>query len=97
MNLQDIMAALVGAARGIGAEKVLISRFDTASTTGLRFEECDDPFIDRVYPSIPGEPNIESPVFYATDSVAPGWAVFVAGGGINIKDLSEWTEKKEQA
>ena len=76
--------------RGIGAEKILLSRFDVASTPSLRSSECDDPFIDRVYPSIPGEPMVEEPVFYATDSVAPGWSIFVAGNSVSIKALADW-------
>jgi len=90
MNLQDVLARLVGAARQIGAEKVLLSRFDVASTTYMRTTDCDDEFIIRVFPSLPGEPDIEDPVFYATDAVAPGWAVFVAGGSVNFKDMSDW-------
>jgi hypothetical protein len=93
MNLQELIIALVGFARKIGAEKVLISRFDVASTTHLRITPCEDPFITRVWPSIPGEAEIEDPIFYATDAVAPGWAVFVAGGSVNFKDLSELTDK----
>ena len=96
MNLQEIIAALVGSARKIGAEKVLISRFDLAATPYLRVSTCDDPFIDRVWPVIPGEVEVEEPMFYATDAVAPGWAVFVAGGSVNFKDLSEWAKKEEE-
>ena len=92
MNLQEVMVAMVGAARGIGAEKILVSRFDAASTPGMRSSECDDPFIDRVYPSIPGEPQVEDPICYATDSVAPGWAIFVAGNSVSIKDLAVWVD-----
>lgn len=90
MNLQEFMIKLVRIAREIGAEKVMISRFDVASTPNLRFTECEDPFIDRVFPSIPGEIEVAEPVFYSTDAIAPGWAVFVAGGSVNFKDLSLW-------
>jgi hypothetical protein len=92
MNLMEVLAALVGAARKIGAEKVLISRFDLQATPYLRVTDCEDPFIDRVFPVIPGEAEVEEPMFYATDAVAPGWAVFVAGGSVNFKDLSEWVK-----
>lgn len=93
MNLQAILSRLVEVARGIGAEKVFLSKFDVAATRiGLR--DCDDPFIDRVYPVVGGL-EVEEPLFYATDAVAPGWVVFVAGGSVNIKDLSEWVKKEE--
>ena len=97
MNLKEFMTRLVAVAREMGAEKVLVSRFDVASTPNLRFTECEDPFIDQVYPSIPGEIEVFEPVFYSTDAIAPGWAVFVAGGSVNFKDVSEWalTDKKE--
>jgi hypothetical protein len=93
MNLQEILIRIVGSARQIGAEKVFVSRFDVASTPYLRWSSCDDQFIDRVYPVLPGEPEVEDPIIYSTDAVAPGWVVFVGGGGVNIKDLSEWVKE----
>ena len=90
MNLKLLLAAIIGSARRIGAEKVLISKFDVDSTEGLIIRPCDDAFIVQVIPSIPGEPQVESPLVYASDAVAPGWAIFTAGGGLNLKDLSEW-------
>lgn len=92
MNLQDILEALIAAAMQIGAEKVMLSRFDVAATPNMRSAKCDDPFIDRIYPAYRGGVEVEEPVFYATDAVAPGWAVFISGGSVNLKDLSAWAE-----
>jgi hypothetical protein len=94
MNLQEILEAITIAARQIGAEKVLLSRFDVASTPGIRIASCDDPFIDRLYPSLPNQVEVEEPMFYAADAVAAGWAIFIAGGSVNFKDLSEWAKKE---
>jgi hypothetical protein len=94
MNLQELLVALVGMARTLGAEKVLLSRFDVAASTYIRKTACDDLHIDRIFPVVPGEAEIETPFFYATDAVAPGWAVFVAGGSVNFKDLSELENKE---
>ena len=96
MNLQELLEALIDAAIRIGAEKVMLSRFDVAATSPrLRKEACDDPFIDRIYPALRSGIEIETPVFYATDAVAPGWAVFIAGGSVNLKDLSAWVKPEE--
>jgi hypothetical protein len=95
MNLQKLLAAIIGSARRIGAEKVFVSKFDVAASTGLVTRACDDPFIDQIIPSIPGEAEVESPMIYSADAIAPGWAIFVAGGSVNFKDLAEWSAQEE--
>ncbi len=94
MNLNEILASILDAAKKLGAEKVLLSRFDIAATSPkMRKLAMDDPFIDRVYPA-PDGIEIDEPFVYAIDAVAPGWVIFVGGGSVNFKDLTEFVKKE---
>ena len=75
MNLQDILEALIGSARRIGAEKVLLSKFDV-SATKIRTAPCEDFFIERAYPQDPSGMEVEDPIFYASDAVA--WSELIS-------------------
>ncbi len=91
MNLHEILASILDAAKKLGADKILLSRFDVASTSPrMRCLAMDDPFIDRVYPA-PDGIEFDEPFVYA---VAPGWVIFVGGGSTNFKDLTEFVKKE---
>ncbi len=95
MNFASEMQALLAAAGRIGAEKVLLSIQDV-SGSGIRTAPCDDAFVLRAYPLDAAGLEVEEPMCYATDAVASGWAVFVAGGSVNFKRLSDLTPSGQE-
>lgn len=91
MNITRVLPAILMAAKALGAERVLVCRAD-AQGPGVILSPCDDPLIDRLRlrdASLEADEDATVPIF-AINAVAPGWAIFVAGGTAHIKELQEW-------